>query len=109
MCAAQHVRPAKETPQYFCMIFKKGRIFAKTKKVKDMETVLIELTNQRAIALLRELEELNILKILKQTKLPKAVKSQNLADRFAGKLDAANAASFHQQLKESRQEWERTF
>ena len=74
-----------------------------------METVLIELTNHRAIALLRELEELNILKILKQTKLPKAVKSQNLADRFAGKLDAATAASFHQQLKESRQEWERTF
>ena len=74
-----------------------------------METVLIELTNQRAITLLRELEELNILKILKQTKPVKTGKTQSLAERFAGKLTAADAVSFHQQLKESREEWERTF
>ena len=74
-----------------------------------METVLVELTNQRAISLLKELEELNILKILKRNKPLKADKTQSLAERFAGKLAAADAVSFHQQLKESREEWERTF
>ena len=55
------------------------------------------------------LERLKIRFTKKENQPPQVVNPQNLADRFAGKLDAANAASFHQQLNESRQEWERTF
>jgi ribosomal protein L12E/L44/L45/RPP1/RPP2 len=69
-----------------------------------METVLVEWENQRAITLLRELEELNILKILKRNKPLSVEKTPSLAERFAGKLAAADAVSFHQQLKESREE-----
>jgi ribosomal protein L12E/L44/L45/RPP1/RPP2 len=76
----------------------KPTVFVQQKSI-DMETILIELTHHRAITLLKELEELNILKILKQTKVPKATKPQSLAERFGGKLDAASAASFQQQLK----------
>jgi ribosomal protein L12E/L44/L45/RPP1/RPP2 len=90
------------------VIITQTHYICRVKKSTDMETILIELKHHRAIALLKELEELNILKILKQTKIPKTTKPQSLAERFGGKLDAVSAASFQQQLNESRQEWERT-
>jgi hypothetical protein len=67
-----------------------------------MDTLLIEVTNQHAYNLLKELEKLHLIKVLKNTSSSK----QKLSDKFAGKLPAADAAKLQQHIKQSRKEWD---
>ncbi|WP_295717688.1 hypothetical protein [Mucilaginibacter sp.] len=66
-----------------------------------MDTLLIEVTNQHAYNLLKELEKLHLIKVLKNTSSPK----QKLSDKFAGKLPAPDAAKLQEHIKQSRKEW----
>ena len=66
-----------------------------------MDTLLIEVTNQHAYNLLKELEKLHLIKVLKNTSSPK----QKLSDKFAGKLPAADDAKLQEHIKQSRKEW----
>lgn len=68
-----------------------------------MQTVLIELLNEKALKLLKELEELRLIKVIAN----KRKSTQSLSDRFAGKLSDTAAESLHQHIKKSREEWER--
>lgn len=68
-----------------------------------METVTIQLLNKRALKLLKELEELHLIKV---TEVPKK-QTQSLSDRFAGKLSNDAAKALHQHVKTLRDEWER--
>lgn len=71
-----------------------------------METVTVELKNKKALKLLKELEELNIIRLHKPEE-EKNVKDK--ASKYRGFLskDAADALLKH--TEESRNEWEERF
>jgi Tfp pilus assembly PilM family ATPase len=67
-----------------------------------METYTIELTNQKAYKLLKELEELHIIRVLKKNVKPE----QKLSDRFEGKLSPEIAEDLQNYVTQSRNEWD---
>jgi hypothetical protein len=66
-----------------------------------METVLIQIKNEKAYRLLEDLEELQILKVLKKNN----PSSQKLSEKYAGKIPAEIAENLQNQLTKSREEW----
>jgi hypothetical protein len=70
-----------------------------------METVLLQINNDKAYKLLEDLEALNIVKVLKKSTSPKG----KLSDKFAGSLNLSDEEynNFQDSLTESRNEWER--
>ena len=67
-----------------------------------MDTVLIELTNPKAFDLVKDLEALQIIRVVsRQTTEP-----QKLSERFAGKLSPETAKSLQKHITDSRDEWE---
>jgi hypothetical protein len=70
-----------------------------------MQTLLIEVTNQKAYKLLKELEALHIIRVLKKSAKPK----QKLSEKYAGKLPADIAEKLQREVAQSRNEWERNF
>ena len=68
-----------------------------------MDTMLIQLTNQKAAKLLHELEELHLIKVLKENfSIP-----EKLSQKYAGKLPAGIADSMQEEISKSRKEWDR--
>lgn len=66
-----------------------------------METVTIQINNQRAYKLLEELEALNLLKVIrKNVKTP-----QKLSDKYAGKLSAEVAQELQAYVAKGRETW----
>lgn len=66
-----------------------------------METVLIQINNKKAYRLLEDLEDLNIIKVLK-----KSVQSpQKLSEKYAGKLPSDVADELQNYVTQSRNEW----
>jgi len=66
-----------------------------------METVLIQINNNKAYRLLEELGNLQIIKVLK-----KSIKSkQKLSEKYAGKLPADIADDLQNYVAQSRNEW----
>ena len=66
-----------------------------------MDTMLIQLTNQKAFKLLHELEELKLIKVLKQN----FDSSENLSEKYAGKLPSNVADELQKYVSQSRNEW----
>ena len=66
-----------------------------------METMLIELTNRKAAKLLHELEELNLIKVLKTDVKP----GKKLSEKYAGKLPSEVADELQNYVTETRNEW----
>jgi hypothetical protein len=66
-----------------------------------MDTMLIQLTNQKALKLLYELEELNLIKVLKENVQTK----QKLSEKYAGKLPSDIANELQDYVTKSRNEW----
>jgi hypothetical protein len=67
-----------------------------------MDTMLIQLTNQKAAGLLHELEELHLIKVLKASKSdPKS----KLSDKYKGIISKEQGASLNEHIKEMRSEW----
>jgi hypothetical protein len=67
-----------------------------------MQTVIVQLTHQKALKLLQELEDLHIIKLLKKS----ISGDENLAQKFAGKLPKEIADKLQQQISDSRNEWD---
>lgn len=67
-----------------------------------MDTLTIQLTHQKALKLLLDLEELNLIKVLKRN----IQTEQNLSDKYAGKLPADIAEQLQQHISKSREAWE---
>jgi hypothetical protein len=66
-----------------------------------METVLLQITNHKAYKLLDDLEDLQIIKVLK-----KSIKSeQKLSEKYAGKLPSKVADELNNYVNESREQW----
>ena len=77
--------------------------FAGVNKIdKDMNTMLIELTNQRATGLLYELEELSLIKILSGKT---STVNTRLSDKYKGILTREEGEQLNQHIKEMRNEW----
>jgi hypothetical protein len=69
-----------------------------------METILIQLNNNKAYQLLKDLEELNIIKLLSQPLEDKQMRSE----KYSGKLNLSDNEfnAFQNHITESRNEWE---
>ena len=66
-----------------------------------METVLLQINNDKAYRLLEDLEDLNIITVLeKNTQHP-----QKLSEKYAGKLPADIADELQNYVTKSRNEW----
>jgi len=67
-----------------------------------METMLIQLTDQRAAKLLRELEELHLIKVLKENDAPINTK---LSDKYKGVISKEQGKDLNRHIKQMRSEW----
>ena len=68
-------------------------------------TLLIELTNQKAIGLLREMEELNLIRVVKDTT---AQSKPKLSEKYRGIITREDGASLKNHAIEMRNEWNDT-
>jgi hypothetical protein len=66
-------------------------------------TITIELLREDALPLLRYLERLKVLKLLRPE--IQHSKQANQKSRFAGRISQATAGQLHQQLAQMREEW----
>ena len=67
-----------------------------------MQTVIVQLTHQKALKLLEELEELHIIKVLKKNISP----DEKLSDKYAGKLSAELTDKLQKHILDSRSQWD---
>jgi len=67
-----------------------------------MDTVLIQLTTPKTMKLLLELEELNLLRVLKKN----ISSDTKLSDKYANKLSATITEDLQKHIEQSRNEWE---
>lgn len=70
-----------------------------------MQTLLVEINNQKALNLLQELEQLNIIRIIKENVLENKTK---LSDKYRGVFSKEDADSFMQHTQTMRKEWDNT-
>ncbi len=68
-------------------------------------TMLIQLTNEKAIRLLHELEELHLIKVLKENITPPKSK---LSDKYRGVFTNEEALDFNKHTQTMRKEWDNT-
>ena len=68
-------------------------------------TMLIQLTNQKAAGLLHELEELQLIKVLKENVVPAKIK---LSEKYRGVFSKDDAQSFDHHTQTMRKEWDNT-
>jgi hypothetical protein len=66
-----------------------------------METVLLQINNSKAYKLLEDLEDLQLIKVLKKSMLPQ----QKLSEKYAGKLPSDVADELQNYVTQSRSEW----
>ena len=67
-----------------------------------MDTIMIELTNQKATGLLHELEELHLIKILKGNTKPVKIK---LSDKYKGIITREEGQQLNNHINQMRNEW----
>jgi hypothetical protein len=65
-------------------------------------TMLIQVTNQKVLRLLHELEELHLIKVLKENLAPVKTK---LSDKYKGVFSKEDAKSFDEHTQTMRGEW----
>lgn len=68
----------------------------------DNNTMLIQVTNQKAVGLLHELEELRLIKVLKENLAPVKTK---LSDKYKGIISKEQGQSLSEHIKQMRSEW----
>ncbi len=66
-----------------------------------METIVVQINDQKAYKLFEDLEALNILKVLKKS----SYDSQKLSDKYSGKLPEEVAEELQDYVTKSRSEW----
>ena len=65
-------------------------------------TMLIQVTNQKALGLLHELEELHLIKVLKENLAPVKTK---LSDKYKGIISKEQGQNLNEHIKQMRSEW----
>ena len=67
-----------------------------------MDTMLIQLINEKSAGLLPKLEELQLIKVLKEIK---ADKNPKLSDKYKGILSKEQGLCLNEHIQEMRSEW----
>ena len=65
-------------------------------------TMLIQITNKKAVKLIHELEELNLIKVLNEN-LPS--RSGKLSGKYKGIINKEQAKELNEHIKQMRSEW----
>ena len=65
-------------------------------------TMLIQVINQKAIGLIHELEELHLIKVIKENFTPTKVK---LSDKYKGIISKEQGQELNEHIKQMRSEW----
>jgi transcriptional antiterminator len=65
-------------------------------------TMLIQITNQKAVGLLRQLEELDLIKVLSENS--SSVKTK-LSDKYKGVITKEQGKNLNEHIKQMRSEW----
>lgn len=65
-------------------------------------TMLIQVTNQKAVGLLHELQELHLIKVLKENFAPVKTK---LSDKYKGIITKEQGQNLNEHIKQMRSEW----
>jgi len=68
-----------------------------------METVLVQIKSKKAYKLLRDLEDLQIIKLIKKGNSGK----QKLSDKYRGSLPGEVADELQEYVSQSRSEWDK--
>lgn len=66
------------------------------------DKILIQLTNQKALGLLHKLEELNLIKVLKENTEP--IKKK-MSDKYKGFISKEEGQQLNDHIKQMRSEW----
>lgn len=66
-----------------------------------MDTMLIQLTNQKVIGLLHELEELNLIKVLEENLTDKP----KLSEKYRGIISKEEGEKLQEHVQQMRSEW----
>ncbi len=66
-----------------------------------METVLVQINNSKAYKLLEDLEDMQLIKLIKTNVPP----PQKLSEKYAGKLPSEIANELQNHIAQSRNEW----
>jgi len=79
-----------------------------------MQTFLVEVLDEKAVPLLRDLENLDVIRLIPQEPKPAEQSKQNqtigrLSEQFRGSISPEVAADLHRQLEEMRNEWREIF
>ncbi|MDR2692452.1 MAG: hypothetical protein LBB73_09250 [Dysgonamonadaceae bacterium] len=71
-----------------------------------MNTTLVEIKNDIAYSFLQNLEQMNVLRIIRTENVTEPPK-QKLSERFAGCLSGERIDELQQELAQMRNEWDR--
>ncbi len=66
-----------------------------------MDTVLVQINNVKAYRLLEDLEDLQIIKVLKS----KGVSKKKISDKYSGSIPSKLADELQKIVSQSREEW----
>ncbi len=69
------------------------------------DTMLIEITNRKAIGLLHELEELNLIKVIEKNI---ASATTRLSDKYKGIISKQQGENLNEHITQMRTEWNNT-
>lgn len=69
------------------------------------DTMLIQITNRKAIKLLHELEELQLIKVVEEHLIPA---KQKISEKYKNVFTAQDAESFDKHTQAMRKEWNNT-
>lgn len=72
--------------------------------VSGMETITIKIKDQKALKLIHDLEDLNVLEVVNP---PKKRSGPTLSERLSGSISVEQAEIMHKELQQMRNEWER--
>lgn len=64
--------------------------------------MIIQVTNQKAVGLLHELEELHLIKVLKENI---ATVKPKLSDKYRGMISKEDGQKLNEHIKQMRNEW----
>ncbi len=70
-----------------------------------MQTFVVEVLDDKAIPLLRDLENLDVIRLIPHEPEPVEQPRQKLSEQFRGSISPELAADLHRQLEEMRNEW----
>ena len=70
-----------------------------------MQTILVEIDNPNAFALLKDLEEMKIIKIIKENFIVNKIK---LSEKYKNVFSIEDAKSYDIHISTSRKKWDKT-